>query len=49
MSKAHHIAMLGTGFIADFYTGTLHSQRTMDRVHTGQREVMSAIAVSVNN
>ena len=34
MSKAHHIAMLGTGFIADFYTGTLHSQRTMDRVHT---------------
>ena len=34
MSEAHHIAMLGTGFIADFYTGTLHSQRTMDRVHT---------------
>ena len=23
MSEAHHIAMLGTGFIADFYTGTL--------------------------
>ena len=34
MSEAHHIAMLGTGFIADFYTGTLHSQRTMDWVHT---------------
>jgi len=31
MSEAHHISMLGTGFIADFYTGTLHSQRTMDR------------------
>ena len=34
MSEAHHISMLGTGFIADFYTGTLHGQRTMDRVHT---------------
>ena len=34
MSETHHIAMLGTGFIADFYTNTLHSQRTMDRVHT---------------
>ena len=34
MSEAHHIAMLGTGFIADYYIGTLHSQRTMDRVHT---------------
>ncbi len=34
MSEAHNIAMLGTGFIADFYTGTLHSQRTRDRVHT---------------
>ena len=34
MSEAHRIAMLGTGFIADFYTGKLHSQRTMDRVHT---------------
>ena len=34
MSEAHRIAMLGTGFIADFYTGTLHSQRTMDRVYT---------------
>ena len=34
MTESHHIAMLGTGFIADFYTDTLHSQRTMDRVHT---------------
>ena len=34
MSEAHHIAVLGTGFIADYYIGTLHSQRTMDRVHT---------------
>ena len=34
MSEAHHIAMLGTGFIADYYTSALHSQRTMDRVHT---------------
>ena len=34
MSETHHIAMLGTGFIADFYTNTLHSQRTMARVHT---------------
>ena len=34
MSEAHHIAMLGTGLIADYYIGTLHSQRTMDRVHT---------------
>ena len=33
MSEPHHIAMLGTGFIADFYIGTLHSQRTMDRMH----------------
>lgn len=34
MRKSHKIAMLGTGFIADFYTATLHSQRTLDRVHT---------------
>ena len=34
MSESHFIAMLGTGFIADFYTSTLHSQRSMDRVHT---------------
>lgn len=32
MSESHRIAMLGTGFIADFYTSTLHSQRSMDRV-----------------
>ena len=34
MRKSHKIAILGTGFIADFYTATLHSQRTLDRVHT---------------
>ena len=34
MSESHRIAMLGTGFIADFYTSTLHSQRSMDRVDT---------------
>ena len=28
----HRIAMLGTGFIADFYTSTLHNQRGIDRV-----------------
>ena len=28
----HRIAMLGTGFIADFYTSTLHNQRSIDRV-----------------
>ena len=34
MSKSHKIAILGTGFISDFYTSTLHSQRSFDRVHT---------------
>ena len=34
MSESHRIAMLGTGFIADFYTNTLHSQRSTDRVDT---------------
>lgn len=34
MRKSHNIAMLGTGFIADFYTATLHSKRTFDRVQT---------------
>ena len=34
MSKSHKIAILGTGFISDFYTSTLHSQRALDRVHT---------------
>ena len=34
MSEAHHIAVLGTGFIADYYIGTLHSQRTMNWVYT---------------
>ena len=34
MSKSHKIAILGTGFISDFYTSTLHSQRSLDRVHT---------------
>ncbi len=30
--KFKNIAMLGTGFISDFYTNTLHSQRSGDRV-----------------
>ena len=30
--KGKKIAMLGTGFISDFYTSTLHSQRSADRV-----------------
>jgi len=30
--KAKKIAMLGTGFISDFYTSTLHDQRAQDRV-----------------
>jgi len=30
--KNKNIAMLGTGFICDFYTNTLHSQRSGDRV-----------------
>ena len=34
MRKSHKIAILGTGFISDFYTSTLHSQRALDRVHT---------------
>ena len=34
MSKSHKIAILGTGFISDFYTSTLHSQRSFDQVHT---------------
>ena len=34
MSKSHKIAILGSGFISDFYTATLHSQRGVDRVHT---------------
>lgn len=33
MSKSHKIAILGTGFISDFYTSTLHSQRALNRVH----------------
>ena len=31
--KSHSITMLGAGFIGDFYTSTLHSQRGRDRVH----------------
>ena len=34
MGKSHKIAILGSGFISDFYTATLHSQRNIDRVHT---------------
>ena len=30
--KGKNIAMLGTGFISDFYTSTLHSLRSADRV-----------------
>lgn len=30
--QSHKITMLGTGLIGDFYTGTLHSQRSRDRV-----------------
>ena len=30
--KAHHITMLGTGLIGDFYTATLHGQRGRDHV-----------------
>ena len=33
MAEAHKIAMLGTGFISNFYTTTLHEGRGMDRVH----------------
>jgi predicted dehydrogenase len=32
MRDGHSITMLGTGLIADFYTGALHSQRGRDRV-----------------
>lgn len=32
--QAHRIAMLGTGLIGDFYTMTLHGQRSRDRVVT---------------
>ncbi len=31
--KNFKIALLGTGFIGDFYTGTIHGQRSGDRVH----------------
>lgn len=30
--KSHNVAMLGTGLIGDFYTMTLHGQRSRDRV-----------------
>lgn len=30
--QSHTITMLGTGLIGDFYTATLHSQRSRDRV-----------------
>lgn len=30
--KSHKVAMLGTGLIGDFYTQTLHGQRSRDRV-----------------
>jgi len=34
MSKSYKIAIIGAGFISDFYTSSLHSQRALDRVHT---------------
>ena len=30
--KAHHVTMLGTGLIGEFYTATLHGQRGRDQV-----------------
>ena len=30
--QQHHIAMLGTGLIGDFYTMSLHAQRSRDQV-----------------
>ena len=30
--KAHHVTMLGTGLIGEFYTATLHGQRGRDHV-----------------
>ena len=33
MAQPHKITMLGTGFIADFYTLTLHNQRGPEQVH----------------
>lgn len=33
MVQPHKITMLGTGFIADFYTLTLHNQRGPEQVH----------------
>ena len=33
MAQPHRITMLGTGFIADFYTLTLHNQRGPEQVH----------------
>src|SRR6266545_7186467 len=30
--QAHQVAMLGTGLIGDFYTMSLHAQRSRDRV-----------------
>jgi predicted dehydrogenase len=34
MSESHRITLLGTGFIGNFYTTTLHAQRRRDRVHS---------------
>ena len=33
MAQPHKITMLGTGFIADFYTLTIHNQRGPEQVH----------------
>lgn len=32
MQQSHRVSMLGTGLIGDFYTQTLHGQRSRDRV-----------------
>ena len=32
MTQSHRVTMLGTGLIGDFYTMTLHGQRSRDRV-----------------
>ncbi|MFC2096762.1 Gfo/Idh/MocA family protein [Bacteroidota bacterium] len=41
MLGSHKITMLGTGFIARFYTKTLHDQRGYDRVHMVYSREMS--------
>ena len=33
MTQPHRLAIIGTGFISNFYTTTLHGGRGLDRVH----------------